>query len=369
MAGSEVLKIFRNLLHIDRSDGEADKVKMDEASKTKKGLSVKLIVESVADYYGFSIQELKDRSRKQEVVLARQIATYLLREYTGKSYPEIGRYFGSRDHTTVLYSHRKIDSLLMASPDLKLQVDEIIKIIFGDSPAIKTIVKENNQKERKVEINNEEKVEEWQSERVMPFFPRPSKPRPSRPPAPEVVERERDILSEYRSGKTLQQIGGERNLTRERIRQIVLKAIFREMEGRQREGFEIDSSEYLKQEKLKRERLRPRKEKEENKKPQRWSRFYAHCRGCGTTIIPHFKRGYCEKCLNIFGKKRRNELVGTLGGKCAHCGIDRYEARSKYGRDFYITSFEDRKIILCRGCFLSYTGGKLSESRARRNGF
>jgi len=347
------LKIFRNLLHIDRSDGEADEVKMeDERRKKKKRLSPKLIIGSVADYYGFGVDELKARSRKQEIALARQIAAYLLREYLGKSYPEIGRCFGSRDHTTAMHSYRKINSLLAISQDLRLQIDEIVKIIFGDLPPVEKSDGRNRREKRK---------KEKRTKKVNIF-------RLSKPAAPEVIEREIVILSEYRDGKTLQQIGEKRGLTRERIRQIVLRAIFREMDGKKKEGFEIDSDEYLKQEKIKRYRLRPKKEKKENKKPQRWSRFYAHCRGCGTTIIPHLKRGYCEKCLNMFGKKRRNELVEKLGGKCAHCGIDRFEARSKYGRDFYITSYEDGKIILCRGCFLTHTGGKLAESRARRNG-
>ncbi|MEK7153938.1 MAG: chromosomal replication initiator protein DnaA [Patescibacteria group bacterium] len=67
-----------------------------------------LILKSVADFYGISLNDLVKRSRKKEIVKPRQIAMFLLREETKSSYPEIGSKLGGRDHSTVIHAYEKI---------------------------------------------------------------------------------------------------------------------------------------------------------------------------------------------------------------------------------------------------------------------
>jgi len=67
-----------------------------------------LILKSVADFYGVSLNDLIKRGRKKEVVKPRQIAMFLLREETKSSFPEIGAKLGGRDHSTVIHAYEKI---------------------------------------------------------------------------------------------------------------------------------------------------------------------------------------------------------------------------------------------------------------------
>ncbi|WP_413176173.1 chromosomal replication initiator protein DnaA [Anabaena azotica] len=70
-----------------------------------------VILNVVADFFKLSIEDLKSNSRKREISWARQIAMYLMRQYTGLSLPRIGEEFGGKDHTTVMYSCEKITQL------------------------------------------------------------------------------------------------------------------------------------------------------------------------------------------------------------------------------------------------------------------
>lgn len=82
-------------------------------------LSAEKICEHVAAYYDLSSVELKGQSRQRQVAMARQIAMALCRNMMAYSLPEIGRFFGGRDHTTVLSSLRKIDE--MRETDISVQ--------------------------------------------------------------------------------------------------------------------------------------------------------------------------------------------------------------------------------------------------------
>jgi ABC-type multidrug transport system ATPase subunit len=69
---------------------------------------IDLVQEAVARHYGISIDELVGDKRTKRVVEPRQVAMYLSRELTDASLPAIGRAFGGRDHTTVIYAVQKM---------------------------------------------------------------------------------------------------------------------------------------------------------------------------------------------------------------------------------------------------------------------
>lgn len=87
-----------------------------------------LIIKEVAKYYSISKDKLSAANRSQEVVLPRQIGMYLVRQLTNYSLPEIGKVF-SKDHTTVLHSIKKIETLLLESNDMKGIIENLKKNI------------------------------------------------------------------------------------------------------------------------------------------------------------------------------------------------------------------------------------------------
>jgi len=71
----------------------------------------RVIIETVAEKHGMSVEEIMARSRKDRIVAARHEAFYLLRE-AGYSFPQIGRFFGGMDHTTALHGAVKHEAKL-----------------------------------------------------------------------------------------------------------------------------------------------------------------------------------------------------------------------------------------------------------------
>ena len=90
----------------------------------------KVVEEVLACFPGITLAELKSSRRKRAVCAPRAIAMWEAKMQTGKSYPEIGRWFGGRDHTTVLHSVKKIDRLIV---DGCIEVNGIIYRMRGQA--------------------------------------------------------------------------------------------------------------------------------------------------------------------------------------------------------------------------------------------
>ena len=97
--------------------------------KPKKNMAVKDVVKIVAEYYQLEESSVYEKTRKKEIVKARQIVMYLLREDFNVSYPLIGQKLGGKDHTTVIHSCLKIKEDMKNDPSL-LQELEQIRIMF-----------------------------------------------------------------------------------------------------------------------------------------------------------------------------------------------------------------------------------------------
>lgn len=97
--------------------------------KPKKNIEIKDIVKIVANYYGLGEYVIYEKTRRKEIVRARQVSMYILREDFNISYPLIGQKLGDRDHTTVIHSHLKIKNDLKTDP-LLLQEIEKLRILF-----------------------------------------------------------------------------------------------------------------------------------------------------------------------------------------------------------------------------------------------
>ncbi len=89
-------------------------------------VSVENIQKITAQYYNVKLSELLGKSRKRSIVRPRQLAMFLAKDLTDKSYPEIGELFGGRDHTTVLHAYKKISTLLSEQNDLNEDRQKIV---------------------------------------------------------------------------------------------------------------------------------------------------------------------------------------------------------------------------------------------------
>ena len=87
------------------------------------------IIGVVSDFYGISMNDITGTKRQGKIVLARQIAMYILKTKYGLAYKKIGMLFGNRDHSTVISSVEKIENEMLTNGDLKLAIDTINKKI------------------------------------------------------------------------------------------------------------------------------------------------------------------------------------------------------------------------------------------------
>ena len=99
----------------------------DLVKEFKKNITVDSIQKVVASHFDISLQDLKTKRRNKNIILPRQIAMYLSRELTGFSLPEIGKLFGGKDHTTILYGWNKIKQCMEKDEHLKDVIDIVIK--------------------------------------------------------------------------------------------------------------------------------------------------------------------------------------------------------------------------------------------------
>jgi len=107
----------------------AKEVLKDLLREPKKLITVDFIQRCVAEEFGVSMADFKTRRRNKNVVLPRQIAMYISRVLTELSLPEIGDFFGGKDHTTVLHSYKKIKEGLGSNIGLKDKVERIIQVV------------------------------------------------------------------------------------------------------------------------------------------------------------------------------------------------------------------------------------------------
>lgn len=88
------------------------------------------IARIVADSYGVSLQEMASQNRTKRIVEPRQVAMYLCRKLTLRSFPEIGMFFAGRDHTTVLHAVNKIERM-RAFPEMARVVERLTSLVLA----------------------------------------------------------------------------------------------------------------------------------------------------------------------------------------------------------------------------------------------
>ncbi|MDI9429176.1 MAG: chromosomal replication initiator protein DnaA [Spirochaetota bacterium] len=84
------------------------------AANASQTLSIDTIIKVVGQYFNISSFEIKGKKKNKSIVQPRQIAMYLARDITDFSTTEIGTEFGGRDHTTVMHSYDRVESMMKA---------------------------------------------------------------------------------------------------------------------------------------------------------------------------------------------------------------------------------------------------------------
>ncbi len=98
--------------------------------ESEKVISCDFIKETVAKYFSISKEELGGNKRSNDIAFPRQIAMYICREVANMSFPQIGKDFGNRDHSTVMHAYNKINKEIKEKNNTKLIVESVKNIII-----------------------------------------------------------------------------------------------------------------------------------------------------------------------------------------------------------------------------------------------
>ncbi len=90
-------------------------------------VGIDYIQKTVSEYFKVTIDQLKDKTRKKEIVMARQLAMFFSKEYTNLSLKTIGYHFGGRDHSTVIHAVQTVNDLYDTDNTFKRSVDDLRK--------------------------------------------------------------------------------------------------------------------------------------------------------------------------------------------------------------------------------------------------
>ena len=93
--------------------------------KTQREISVDYIQKTVCEYFGLDVIALHSKTRKREIVQARQIAMFFSKSMTNSSLSTIGAKIGNKDHATVLHACKTINNLMETDKEFKSQIIEI----------------------------------------------------------------------------------------------------------------------------------------------------------------------------------------------------------------------------------------------------
>ena len=115
-----------SLKHVDEIDLlMAKSVLKDMVNTTHTQISIEAIQNYVCEYFGIDTNKVREKTRKQEIVEARQVAMYLSKKFTKSSLKTIGLQFGGRDHSTVIHAISTIEERLSTSPKHKRILKEL----------------------------------------------------------------------------------------------------------------------------------------------------------------------------------------------------------------------------------------------------
>ncbi|MBB4859229.1 chromosomal replication initiator protein [Novosphingobium chloroacetimidivorans] len=133
----ELVGGFNKLIAYAQLTGQAVSLKLAEEQLTEilsanRGrITIDEIQRTVCQFYHIDKTEMSSNRRARAVVRPRQVAMYLSKVLTPRSYPEIGRKFGGRDHSSVIHAVRLIEELCTRDPGFGQEVRSLLSLIEG----------------------------------------------------------------------------------------------------------------------------------------------------------------------------------------------------------------------------------------------
>jgi chromosomal replication initiator protein len=93
----------------------------------EKEITVDNIFDAIIAHFDVTMTDLKGKSRKKEIVFPRQVAMYLMKEFTNLPLKSIGYHFGGRDHSTVIHAVQNISVLIDSDKDVEGRIQKLYK--------------------------------------------------------------------------------------------------------------------------------------------------------------------------------------------------------------------------------------------------
>jgi chromosomal replication initiator protein len=101
---------------------------LSEQYNNKKSITLKDIEEVIIGHYNVSRNDIQSGNKSKNIALARQVCMYLAKTLTDSSYQEIGKYFGNKRHTTVIFAIKKVKEKYKGSVEFKLQIESLVRM-------------------------------------------------------------------------------------------------------------------------------------------------------------------------------------------------------------------------------------------------
>lgn len=98
---------------------------------SKSAVTVEDIIKLISNHYEIKIQDIKGKSRANQILTARQVAMFLIKKHLDKSLVEIGKIFGGRDHTTVLNALRRTEKHKNENAEIRKDINDLDRKIHN----------------------------------------------------------------------------------------------------------------------------------------------------------------------------------------------------------------------------------------------
>lgn len=90
-------------------------------------VGIDYIQKTVSDFFKVTLDDLKAKTRKKEIVIARQVAMYFSKDFTNHSLKSIGYHFGGRDHSTVIHAVQSVNDMIDTNAQFRSSIDDLKK--------------------------------------------------------------------------------------------------------------------------------------------------------------------------------------------------------------------------------------------------
>lgn len=105
------------------------KILKDIIQDADKPLTVEMVLKAVCDFYNLKVSEIKAKRRTRDIALPRQVAMYLAKQATTSSLSDIGKCFGGKDHSTVLYACRQMEERRTKDETFNRMIENLLQKI------------------------------------------------------------------------------------------------------------------------------------------------------------------------------------------------------------------------------------------------